>query len=411
MANRGIAVYHDGLRALLPELIEGRMERGELVSTAFGLSFGLVIWLGLPFSLASAILLIHTLWLGTDVIGTWFPGSFDKDWKADRKSVLGLTGAVVAGALYGGLLAAGLEGFARLFERLPVNIWDYTGQLGAPVVFTFAAIPAVTIAYQYGAKNGVATFLLTLIVRQAASASGLASPDGWALAVGMAVLVACAIREKRGEDAGEGLAALSAGQAGRVRSYLPAIALVGAVYGLACHQGILMEGPQAVIALAQGDRAAAVSFTILRALSFTPFKAMSALATGVFALDGFGFVATAGLVAPNAVAAAVAGAVVMSLEALSLAAVARFLERFPGMLEAVNYFRTGMTKLLEVAALVGGMMAANGMAPGLGFLAVAGLYLLNESAGTPIVRVSVGPLAFVLVGITANALALLHRGW
>jgi hypothetical protein len=410
MVNRGIAVFHDGVRALMPELIEGRMGRGELASTAFGLSFGLIIWLGLPFSLASAMLLNHSLWLGTDIIGTWFPGSFEKNPLADRQSILGLSGAIVVGALYGGLLVVGLEGFVRLFAHLPVNIWDSMGQLGAPIVFTFAAIPAIAVAYQYGVKSGVAALLLTLLGRQVVSASGQANPDGWAFAVGMAVLIAYAIRERKGEQPGEGVAALFTERAKRIRSHLPAIAVLGAVYGLACHQAIMMEGPQSLVALAQGDRAAAINFTIARALSFTPLKAMSALATGVFALDGFGFVATAGLVSPNAVVAAVAGAVVMSLEALSLVVVARFLDRFPGLLEAASSVRTGMTKLLEVAALVGGMMAANSMAPGLGFLAVAGLYLLNESAGTPVVRVAVGPLAVILVGITANLLALLHQG-
>ena len=37
-----------------------------------------------------------------------------------------------------------------------------------------------------------------------------------------------------------------------------------------------------------------------------------------------------------------------------------------------------MSKLLEVALLVGGMMAANAMAPGFGFFVVAGLYILNQ---------------------------------
>jgi hypothetical protein len=66
-----------------------------------------------------------------------------------------------------------------------------------------------------------------------------------------------------------------------------------------------------------------------------------------------------------------------------------------------------MTKLLEVGALVGGMIAANSMAPGLGFVTVAGFYLLNESAGTPIVRAAVGPVGVILVGIVANLLAAL----
>ena len=135
---------------------------------------------------------------------------------------------------------------------------------------------------------------------------------------------------------------------------------------------------------------------------------MSVLSTGVFAMDGLGFVAPAGIVAPNWVAAAAAGAVVMSGEALSLGLVARLLDRFSGFLKAADNIRTALTRLLELATLVGGMLAANQIAPGLGLFVVAGLYFLNGSAGFPIVRAAVGPAAFIALGIVLNILTLLH---
>jgi len=408
LANRGVAAYHDGLRAVMPELREGRMRRTEFVSVAFGLSFGLTVGFGIPFSLTSAIFLVHGLWLGTDVIGTRFPGPFEQDTSSQWKSRLGLIWAALAGALYGSLLFLGLQGFGWLLEHLPVSVSESYGLLNGPIVFTFAVFPAIAVAYQHGVRHGVIAFLITLVARQTASALGLGNPDGWALATGMGALVIYAIREKKSVGSGGGLAALARGRVNRIRFYLPAIAVLGAVYGLACNQAILMEGPQSAAALAQGDRISAVSFTLARALSFTPLKAMSALTTGVFVMDGFGFVATAGLASPNAAVAAISGAIVMSLEALSLALVARLLDRFPGFLKAADSARWAMTKLLEVGALVGGMMAANNMAPGLGFVAVAGLYLLNESAGTPIVRVAIGPVGVILVGVVVNVLALLR---
>jgi hypothetical protein len=410
LANRGVAAYHDGLRPVMPELREGRIQRREFIPLAFGLSFGLVVGFGLPFSLLSAILLVHCLWLGTDVIGTWFPGPFERDPSSQWQRHLGLIGASAVGALYGGLLSLGLEGFRWLLEHLPVPISDSFGLLLAPVVFTFAAFPAIAVAYQHGVRRGILAFLITLAARQAASALGLANPDSWALGVGMAIFIVCAIREKSDQGAGIGMATPATDRVKRIRRYLPAIAVLGAVYGLACNQAILMEGPQSSAALAQGDRVSAASFTLARALSFTPLKAMSALTSGVFAMDGLGFVATVGLASPNAVVAAISGALVISVEALSLTFVGRFLDRFPGMLKSADSARWAMTKLLEVAALVGGMMAANNMAPGLGFIAVAGLYLLNEAAGAPIVRVAIGPVGVILVGIVINVLALLQFG-
>lgn len=54
-----------------------RVSRGEnnteSFTTTFGLSFGLVISFGLPYSVMLSIILVHTLWLGADIIGVAFP--------------------------------------------------------------------------------------------------------------------------------------------------------------------------------------------------------------------------------------------------------------------------------------------------------------------------------------------------
>lgn len=49
LANRGIAVFNDGLRPIMPEYIEGRMTRAEIASTSFAMSFGLVMGFGIGF--------------------------------------------------------------------------------------------------------------------------------------------------------------------------------------------------------------------------------------------------------------------------------------------------------------------------------------------------------------------------
>ena len=63
-----------------------------------------------------------------------------------------------------------------------------------------------------------------------------------------------------------------------------------------------------------------------------------------------------------------------------------------------------MSKVLEVALLVGGLMAANAMAPGLGLFVVIGLYVLNKTSKKPIVDMAVGPMGAILVGILINIL-------
>ena len=229
LANRGMVFFHDATRSILPELAGGRMPRRQFVQLALASNIGLILWFGIPFSLASTIVLSHGLWLGTDIIGAWFPGSCDGDRSTPRKSYLGLLGAVVSGAIYGGLLVVAFNGITRLVAYLPINFIRAMGSLASPVIFTLALVPALAIAYQYGAKQGVATFFITLVGRQAASALGQASPDAWAFLAGMVVLAILVVLEARCEVAPEEAYAVSTEQVRRIRSYLPWIALLGAL--------------------------------------------------------------------------------------------------------------------------------------------------------------------------------------
>ena len=70
----GIAVFNDGLRPIVPEHIEGALSRRELALTAFAMGFGLVVGSAFP-SLTASIILIHSILLGTDIIGLATPNN------------------------------------------------------------------------------------------------------------------------------------------------------------------------------------------------------------------------------------------------------------------------------------------------------------------------------------------------
>jgi len=187
MANRGIAVFNDGLRPVMPEFIEGRMTRQELAATAFAMSFGLVIGFGIPVSIAASIILIHSVFLGTDIIGTTSPSG-----------KIGLIVAGAVGALYGAGILLGMEFIVDIFGKLPVNFMGSLGAVSAPVVAAFAAFPALATGMQYGYKKGLLTLVFSLIARQIAvwispitlgSASITLNPEGSALIVGMLFLL------------------------------------------------------------------------------------------------------------------------------------------------------------------------------------------------------------------------------
>ncbi len=50
IAHISAAVFHDGIRPILPQLIEGNMTRRDAGSVAFGLSIGFVASVGISFT-------------------------------------------------------------------------------------------------------------------------------------------------------------------------------------------------------------------------------------------------------------------------------------------------------------------------------------------------------------------------
>lgn len=405
LANRGVAVFHDGLRPIMPEYIEGRMPKREMVAVAFAMSFGLIVGFGIPFSLMYPILLVHSLFLGTDVIGVLCPGDPSTSWR-ERKNLMGAALAAAAGAVYGILLSLGLQGFVDFVSKLPINFFDSVGKIGDPVIFSFAAFPALAVAFEYGIRPGLVTFALTLLARQVAAVLDVA-PDGIALAVGMVILLIYALREKPGETRLMETGVFTE-RAQRIRGNIILIAAMGGLYGLAANLHIMMEGPQSLVALGEGDIHNAFTIALARAVSFIPLKGTTSLATGVFVTDGLGFTPAVALLTASPVLAFILGAVTMSAEALGLSLIGNLLDRFPGVRRAADSIRTAMTKVLEIALLVGGGMACDAIMPGVGFYVMAGAFCLNEFAGRPINRMAVGPVTAIATGLLANLLVVLH---
>jgi hypothetical protein len=403
MANKGIAVFNDGLRPIMPEHIEGRMSRKELAATAFAMSFGLVIGFGIPFSLAASIILIHCILLGTDIIGASSP---------DGKKGVIISGVI--GALYGVGILLGLESVVKAFELLPVNFMGSLGQVGAPIVIAFAAFPALATGYQYGAKKGVLNLVVSVIARQIAIVAGAIqmgsatiklNPEGTALIVGMVILLVFAMQEKS-EDETVDLVSIFEERVKRIKKNIPYLMVMGGLVAAATASGLMAGDPISLNLMKEGQLMDAGFAALARGIGFIPLVASTAIATGVYGPVGMTFVFAVGLFVHNPLLAGLLGAATIGLEVLLLGQIAHFLDKFPGIRKSGDNIRMAMSQLLEVALLVGGMNAANAIAPGIGFFVVVGLYILNDIAGKPVVRMAVGPIAAILVGVLVNVLAL-----
>lgn len=408
LANRSIAVFNDGLRPIVSEHVEGRMTRRDLGFTAFAMSFGLVIGFGIPFTLSASIILVHSILLGTDIIGLMTP-----------KNKWGTPLAALIGGAYGAGLLVGLEGFVKLFDYLPLNFLEAMGGVGAPVVVTFMAFPALAVAMQFSVKKGVITFIVAALVRQLAvwlngtevlNFSGtpvVLNQEGMALIAGMIFLVVFAMKEKAEEGAGINLAAIFSDKVAKIRKNVVFFMVIGGLIAAATNLAIMAGDPISLQLLAEGKGSEAGLAAAARALGFIPLVASTAIVTGVYSPVGFTLIFVVGFFAPNVWVALVVGAIIIALEVLLLSSIAKFLDKYPGIRNSGENIRGAMTKLLEVALLIGGANAANTIAPGFGFFFIAGFYLLNEIAGRPIVRMAVGPVGAIAVGIIANILVAL----
>lgn len=408
LANQNIAVFNDGLRPVVGEHIEGRLKRRELGVTAFAMSFGLVIGFGIPFTLSASIILIHSILLGTDIIGLITP-----------KNKWGTPLAAAVGGLYGWALLAGLESFVKLFDYLPVNFLEPLGEVGTPVVVTFMAFPALAVAMQFSIKKGILTFVLAALVRQLTvfvNESGFLSigenviqlnQEGMALIVGMIFLFFYAMKEKGDEGSSVDLAAMFSEKVKSIKNNVIYFVIIGALIAGATNLLIMAGDPISLNLIAEGKITDAGIAAAARAIGFIPLVASTAIATGVYSPVGFTLIFVVGLFSPNVWVAVIIGGIITFLEVMLLSSIARFLDKYPGVRNSGENIRSAMTKLLEVALLIGGANASNMIAPGFGFFFIAGFYLLNEVAGRPIVRMAVGPVGAIAVGIIANILVAL----
>lgn len=406
LANKGVAVFNDGLRPIMPEYLEGRMDKKALAATSFALGFGLVIGFGIPVSIAASIILIHSILLGTDIIGTWSP---------EGKKGMIISGTI--GALYGVGLVVGLKFVVDVFKMLPVNFLPQLGQVGTPIVAAFAAFPAIVVAYQYGVKNGIITLTISFVVRQIVQYYGkfkiggatvALNPEGMAILAGMIIMILYAVREKPDPNAQSvDLVSLFSDRVKKIKKNVPYLAVMGGLIAAGTSMSLIAGDPISLNLLAKGKNVEAALTALARGIGFVPLVATTAIATGVYGPAGMTFVFVVGLLIKNPILAFIVGAVVITLEVMLLDVIAKFLDKFPGMKKCGDNIRTAMSKILEVALLIGGMMAANAMAPGLGLFIVIGLYTLNKISKKPIVDMAVGPVGAIFVGVLINILYVL----
>ena len=403
LSHIGAAVFHDGLRPVLPEYLEGRMKRPELGSVAFGLSVGFIASVGISHTLATGILNPWLLFLTTDILGIISP----KKWLAP-----------ILGGAWGALCLSSLTAINLVLTGLPVDLIGAMGALSSPVVSGFALFPLVAIFMQFGWKKGVAAAAITLVVRQLVMTFSSIYPESIQVFVGVLMLVAFAVFNdvKNKEGRSDALDNVFSQRTARIRKNAPWLMAVGAVIAVACNIGVFAGSEVSIYVLADAARqtgsaqsdlvnqAALAEF--MRGLGFIPLIATTAVTTGVYGVAGFTFVYVVGYLMPNPFLAALAGAAIILLEILLLGSIGRALGKFPSIRAASDSIRSSMIMVMEFALLIGSISAVVAMGGYTGFFIGAMIYFVNELTGRRVMRMAIGPIAAIATGLLLNLLYL-----
>lgn len=413
LSNQGIAVFNDGFRPIVGQYFNKEISRKELAAMSFAISFGLVIGFGIPTSIAASIILIHCLLLTTDIIGSFCP---------DTK--VGMIISAAVGAVYGLALLAGLEFIVNPFGMMPYNFTSDLGGVSNYVTVAFAVFPAVGVAYQHGFKKGTITAGVTVLVYYLIKKFGVFSiagntvslnAEGMAMLAGMVMMIVFAAQIKGESNSNEALTQGFSGNVSRIRKNWFLLAIMGGLIAAGTSVSIIAGDPASLALLAEGEFTNAALTALARAIGFIPLVFTTAIVTGVYGTAGCTFVFVVGLLLHgNPILAFVVGVLVMVVEILLINLFAKGMDKFPGVKDMGEYVRTSMNKVLEVALLAGGIVAAETMSAaasgytGIGALFVIGAFLLNKKAKKPIVDLAVGPVACIIFGILLNVLLLIR---
>lgn len=399
LSHTGAAVFHDGIRPVLPEYIEGRMKRPELASIAFGLSVGFIASVGIVHTVATNILNPWLLFLPTDILGIVAP----------RKWI-----AIALGALWGVLCIFGMGALNTALTILPVDMIGGIASLGNPVMVGFSLFPLVAIFRQFGTQKGVISTVLVLIVRQLASIFVPGMTDALVMLSGIILLLGFAITNDMANKvtSNEGSGNVFSERVERIKKNLPFLMLVGALVALASNLRIFAGSEVSIYTLAQsyattGEAAStlvnqAALAEVMRGIGFIPLIAITAITTGVYGVAGLTFVYPIGYLMPNPIFALIGGAIMIFVEVMALGLVGKFLSKFHSIRSASDNIRSSMTTVMEFALLIGSVNACVTMGGATGFFIGAMVYFINEFTGKKIMQMAIGPVAAIVTGIVLN---------
>ncbi len=387
-AHRNVAIYHDGLRTSVADITSGLKSRREMASYAYTISIGFVVAFALPFALASGILIIHMIMLGTDTIGVW-----------SRRSAESLAG----GFVWGVFAVGAVDLFVKGVQHLPL---ETTGRdlLWTPLVYSLPLLGAAAAAQAHGFRAGVIATLATAAIWSGAYGVWNAADPGSATTFGAGLIAFCviivalvlaALRERAEDETDLGF---FDDNIRRIRGNWAYLLPIAALIAVTASSGWVGGEPVQVALMSSDHLEGAAVVAVFSSIGFVPLQGMTGLVSGVWNQHGYpDWFLGAGYLTSNRAIAAAAGAALMGVELLTLRRVAWLLTARPGITTLGSAVRESLELVPTLAMLAGGVLAATAVGGPAGACAVIAVYLLNDKRGRPIMPLAAPVIGYLLV--------------
>ena len=448
LANCQIAVYNDGVRPLVGQSKQGKLKYRALASMSFAMSIGYVIGF-IPFSLAKNILILHTILLGSEMIGLVFK-------KEKKYAIISTIIAMAYGAsIYWGLKYLN-EGITEV--TYPGFGFDLGQIVDGAFPFIFAMFPAVAALTQFGLRRGaiilgasIATYILVAIFGWK---EANLYPMAITLLIGTGLVFGLSIydhhknkRQTKSETNEEGAvpsSALFTTNAEQIKSNKIYFIISGAIASMVV--AAFSAAPLVSIGVQtstqqQGNIVSALIADTTWVIGFIPLVVLTALFTGVYSpvgltavfvwgdlakIIGAQIVGTSGNNGLYFIAIGLAGlfgGISMYVETHALKYLAKLLVKVPNMQKISDSIRTGIAKTINYAFIFGGIIAAWKMGasvsgaigaqsdlaaslsvwlPSMGAGIVILTIIVNSLAKRKFIEIAVGPMGAIAVGILFN---------
>lgn len=387
IAQRGFGAFHDGIRPSIREISRNKGDRTESAKSVWEMSIGFILYYGLPFSLVTGVMEKHIFGLMADWIGVRF-----------HRTIF----AALSGALWGVSASLVLAGAQWLFRSLPHPISQELLQIATPLIATMPLIPVIAATVQFGVRKGlflvgVPTFLSILIIKIFTSLS----PTPTSFILGVFLHIILATREKNPAPFEFPEALVDGVKEIRKGSVL--LMLSGGAFALAGSLLWLGGEPAAVMLIGVHHPIEAGLIGLYSWIGFAPLVTYTALASRAYSPSGMpDGISGLGLLVRIPVLGPFIGAGAMFGEIWGAKSFIRVFSRYPGLHGAGAAIRDGLLIVTEISLFVGGVLSANSIWPTFGIYIVVACWLLNEAGGRPVLRVAVGPLATIGVGLLMN---------